>query len=219
MEISYLGHSCFKMKTKSGVVVTDPYDKYIGFPMPSVSADIVTVSHLAHRDHAAVELVSGNSKRDKPFVISQPGEYEVEGVSVFGYPSFHDAVEGKDRGINTVYVIQAEDMRILHLGDLGHALTEKMVGELENIDVVMIPVGGVYTIGTKEAVEIIAKLEPYYVLPMHYRTEKYDQKVFGELDGVEKFIAAYEHGSRSVKSLSLSKLSFSEDLTEVITFE
>lgn len=219
MEISYLGHSCFKIKTKSGVVVTDPYGKSVGLTMPSVSADLVTVSHMGHGDHDEVGAVAGTSRRERPFVISEPGEYEVEGISVFGYPTFHDASEGSERGKNTIFVIQAEDLRILHLGDLGHMLSEKTLSELENIDVVMVPVGGKYTIDAKTAVEVVAKLEPYYVLPMHYKTDKHDPKVFGELDGVDKFVTAYEHGSRAVKSLNVSRLGLPEDLTEVIVFE
>ena len=219
MEISYLGHSAFKIKTKSGIVVTDPYGKSVGLSMPTVSADLVTVSHIGHGDHEAVEMVSGTTRRDRPFVISEPGEYEVEGISVFGYPTFHDNVEGAERGKNTIFVIQAEDLRILHLGDLGHMLSEKTLSEQENIDVVMVPVGGKYTIDAKAAVEVVAKLEPYYVLPMHYKTDKHDAKTFGELDGVDKFITAYEHGSRSVKSLNVSKLGLPDDLTEVIVFE
>lgn len=219
MEISYLGHSCFKIKTKTGVVVCDPYSKSVGFEMPSVAADLVTVSHLQHDDHSAIQTVSASSRRKEPFVITNPGEYEVEGISVFGYPSFHDSSEGKERGANTVYVIQAEDLRILHLGDLGHPLGEKLIEEFESIDVLMIPVGGVYTISAKEAIEVISKIEPTYVLPMHYKTDRHDQARFGELAGITEFVGAYEHGSRSVKSLSLTKATLAEDLTEVIVFE
>lgn len=126
------------------------------------------------------------------FVITQPGEYEVEGISVFGY-------KAED---SNVYVIQFEDIRVLYLGNLTKPLGEKTITDLENIDVVIIPTD---TMPVKEIGEIISKLEPYYVLP------------YGEM--TEKFIASYEHGSRSVKSLSLSKVSLNEDLTEVITFE
>lgn len=218
MEISYLGHSAFKIKTKSATLVTDPYGKSVGFAMPSVSSDIVTISHRGHGDHDEIGAVSGTARRKAPFVIDEPGEYEVEGISVFGYRTYHDKKEGAERGSNTVYVIQAEDIRILHLGDLGHQLEKKTLDEIERVDVLMVPVGGVYTLDAKEAAEVVAVLEPTYVLPMHYRTDKHDQATFGMMATVEEFVKAYEHGSRSVKSLAISRLSMPEDLTEVITF-
>ncbi len=164
MDISYVGGTNFKLKTKTGVVTTE--------------GSSVTIAH------------KGGVGED--FRIVAPGEYEVEGISVFGYRADEF----------TVYVIQAEDIRVLYLGELAKSLTEKLVTELENIDVVAVPVD---ILGSKEAGEVVAKLEPYYVLP------------YGE--GVAKFVASYEHGSRSVKSLTLSKLTLPEDLTEVIVFE
>ena len=163
MEISYLGKENFKIKTKTGSVVANP--------------TTLTISHK-----------SGG----EDFVITSPGEYEVEGISVFGYKS-EEA---------NVYVVQNEDLRICYLGNLAKPLTEKVVSDLENIDVVIVNCDH---IETKTIVETVAKLEPYFVLP------------YGEMR--DKFISAYEHGSRSVKSLNLSKLTLSEDLTEVIVYE
>ncbi len=163
MDISYQGKENFKIKAKNGTV--------------SATAESLIISHK-----------SGG----EDFVITEPGEYEVEGISVFGYKSDD----------SNVYVVQFEDMRVAYLGNLSEPLTEKTITDLENIDVVITPVD---TMAVKEIVEMVSKLEPYYVLP------------FGE--SIPKFIAAYEHGSRSVKSLNLSKLSLPDDLTEVIVFE
>lgn len=219
MEISYLGHSCFKLKCKSGTVVCDPYGKSVGFSMPMVSADIVTVSHRGHGDHDEVGAVGGTARRKQPFVIEEPGEYEVEGVSVFGYQTFHDDKGGEERGSNTIYVFQAEDLRILHLGDLGHMLDERLIDELDGVDALMIPVGGVYTIGPKQALELAAKIEPTYVLPMHYKTDRHKGEGFGELLGVEEFVKIFGKDASKVGSLSLSKAGLPTDATEVVLFE
>ncbi|MFH2086034.1 MAG: MBL fold metallo-hydrolase [bacterium] len=163
MDISYLGKSNFKIKTKTGSVVAGP--------------DKLVVSHRGEGDE---------------FIIREPGEYEVEGISVFGFQA-----EGA-----RVYVVQFEDIRVLYLDSLTKPLGEKVLTELDNIDVVVVPTD---TMNLKDILDLVAKLEPYYVLP------------FGE--ATSKFITAYEHGSRTVKSLNLSKLTLSEDLTEVIVFE
>jgi hypothetical protein len=163
MDISYLGETSFKIKAKTGAVVAKAKD--------------LTISHKSGGDD---------------FVINNPGEYEVEGISVFGYKSEE----------TNIYVIQFEDIRVLYLGNLSKPMAEKTITDLENIDVVITPVD---TLPVKEIIEMVSKLEPYYVLP------------YGETTA--KFVAAYEHGSRSVKSLSLSKVSLPEDLTEVIVFD
>lgn len=163
MEISYLGKSSYKIKAKLASVVAE--------------ADKLTITHKSGGDD---------------FLIDKPGEYEVEGISVFGYRAEE----------SSVYVIQFEDMRVLYLSNLTKPLSEKNITDLENIDVVIVSVDAMES---KDLVEIVAKLEPYFVLPYGLQ--------------VEKFIAAYDHGSRVVKSLNLSKLSLNEDLTEVITFE
>ena len=163
MDISYLGESKFKIKGKNGSVVAD--------------TTALTVSHKTGGED---------------FVITEPGEYEVEGISVFG----SKINESK------IYVVQCDDVRVVYLGSLNKTLSEKEITDLENIDVVIV---GVDTLPMKDTIEIVSKLEPYYILP------------YGEMTG--KFISSYEHSSRAVKSLNLSKLGMSEDLTEVITFE
>lgn len=119
----------------------------------------------------------------RPFVISGPGEYEISGINVVGVESFHDDSQGAERGKNTIYLANVDDINIVHLGDLGQKkLTQEQVEELSGCDVLMIPVGGVYTIGAREAPDIIAQLEPKIIVPMHYKIDglKFDLAPLGE---------------------------------------
>lgn len=181
MDITYLGHASFRIKGKNVSLVTDPYDDRAG-KYPKISADIVTVSH-DHFDHNQADLV-----KDVKRVVSGPGEYEISGVSIIGLSTFHDDKKGAERGKNTVYVIEMDGLRIAHLGDLGHKLSNNELEELGTIDVLMIPVGGVYTIGPSVAAEIVRDIEPSIAIPMHYQQPGLDQKTFGELVGVDEFL-------------------------------
>lgn len=184
MEITYLGHASFKIRGKNVTVVTDPFRKEsVGFSFPKLEADMVTVSH-EHQDHNAVEEVGGN-----PFVILGPGEYEVKEVMVIGVSCFHDAAEGSQRGKNTAYVIQMENLSLCHLGDLGHKLTAGQLEELNGVDLLFVPVGGVYTLGPEEAVSVVAQIEPKVVIPMHYKTEGMNP-LFKNLSQVSDFLKA-----------------------------
>lgn len=141
MDISFLGHSAFKLKGKTASVVTDPYDPSIGLKFPKTEADIVTITH-DHLDHNAADQVGGN-----PFVISGPGEYEVKGIKIIGVPSFHDEKKGEVRGKNTIYNIKIDGLYICHLGDLGQTeLGSEQSDAIGQVDVLLIPVGGFYTI-------------------------------------------------------------------------
>lgn len=191
MEITYLGHSCFKIRGKQSSIVTDPYASTVGFSMPSASADIVTISHQ-HEDHNAATKVSGTARREEPYVVKAPGEYEVQGIGVFGWASYHDDKEGAERGPNTIYTMLLENIHIAHLGDLGHVPDKKLIEDIGVVDVLMVPVGGVYTIDAAKAVEVIDALEPSIVIPMHYRTDRHSQKTFGQLDGIETFLTKIE---------------------------
>lgn len=216
MDVSYLGHSSFKIRGKGATLVTDPFDRSIGFPFPRTSADIVTVSHN-HGDHAAVASVTGTSRRKQPFLINAPGEYEVSGISVFGISTFHDASQGSERGTNTVYTIHVDDLTIVHLGDLGHTLADPQIDEVGEVDVLLVPIGGVYTVGAKEAIEIISQLTPSIVVPMHYRTDKHDLKTFGALLPVESFLSegGFDQAQRTAK-LTLSKSTLPEEMEVVV---
>ena len=214
MTITYHGHSCFKIKGKRGTVVTDPYEDYVGFSLPSLSADIVTVSHK-HPDHNAASKVNGTARRQKPFIIDAAGEYEVGGISVFGVPSFHDATQGAERGPNTIFTILVDDLRVCHLGDLGHALTDEMIEAIGEIDVLLVPVGGVYTIDPVMAVKTIRSLEPSIVVPMHFKTELHKQDLFGEMKTLEDFLKEYGVEVKPIEKIEVDELSLPEE-TEVI---
>ena len=165
MEITWLGHSCFKLKGKQATVITDPFSPAIGYTLGKVMADIVTVSH-PHPGHSYVQGVA-----DEPRVLKSPGEYESGGVLTVGVHTFHDNEKGAQRGKNTVFVIDVDDVMICHLGDLGHVLTAEQVAEINGVDVLLIPVGNVSTIDAVQAAQIVRQLEPKIVIPMHYKTE------------------------------------------------
>jgi len=165
MEITWLGHSCFKLKGKQATVITDPFSPAIGYTLGKVMADIVTVSH-PHPGHSYVQGVA-----DEPRVLKSPGEYESGEVLTVGVHTFHDNEKGAQRGKNTVFVIDVDDVMICHLGDLGHVLTAEQVAEINGVDVLLIPVGNVSTIDAVQAAQIVRQLEPKIVIPMHYKTE------------------------------------------------
>lgn len=182
MYLTWLGHACFKIQTKNNgeevVLVTDPFDPSIGLKLPrSLKADVVTISHQ-HTDHNYLAGVDG-----QPFVIQAPGEYETKKIFIYGAPSWHDKSQGKERGENVIYRIELEDLVVVHLGDIGHSLTNGQLEQLQNTDILLIPVGGTYTINYKEAAEIVNQIEPRLVVPMHYRIPDLNLR----LDGVEKF--------------------------------
>lgn len=182
MDITWFGHSSFKLKGKNSSIVTDPFESKVGFKFPKVEANVVTISH-DHWDHNHAELVT-----DVPKVVKGPGEYEIGGVSIFGIHTYHDAKQGAERGPNTVYVISIDGIKVCHLGDLGHTLTEEQVGEIGAVDVLLIPVGGVYTIDSSQASEVVSSLEPKVVIPMHYSMPDLNQETFAKLSGVEEFV-------------------------------
>ncbi len=183
MEIQYLGHSSFRVKGKTVTIVTDPYDsEKVGFKFPKLEANIVTVSH-DHFDHNQAQLVEGNPK-----VVSGPGEYEIAGVSIFGTHTYHDNKNGEERGPNTVYTITIDGVNICHLGDLGHKLTDEQLDSIGNVDVLLVPVGGVYTIDPSEASEVISQIEPKIIIPMHYKAPGLAISKVEEMSDVEAFV-------------------------------
>ncbi|HEX9817674.1 MAG TPA: MBL fold metallo-hydrolase [Patescibacteria group bacterium] len=190
MTITYHGHSCFKLRGKTGSVVTDPYGDDVGFSLPSLSADLVTVSH-DHHDHNQAHKIGGTARRNNPFIINQLGEYEVGGISVFGVKSFHDDQQGVERGANSIFTIAIDGVRVCHLGDLGHELTEEQVKQIGIIDVLLVPVGGIFTLNAKQAVAVTRALEPSFVIPMHYNTMEHNQEMFGQLQPVEDFLKEF----------------------------
>jgi L-ascorbate metabolism protein UlaG (beta-lactamase superfamily) len=176
MQLIWKGQACFSItvqrsKQEQIKIAIDPFDPtFVGLKMPSLEADIVLVTH-DHEDHNNVKIIQGPaSSADKaPFVITQPGEYEVRDVFIRGISSFHDDVQGKERGQNTIYVVEIEGMRICHMGDFGQQeLSPEQVGQIGNIDILLVPVGGTYTIEGKQAAKVVNQIEPRMVIPMHY---------------------------------------------------
>jgi len=165
MKIRYFGHSCFKITLDSGIrIVTDPFDQTVGYPLPDTEADIVTSSH-SHFDHNYFKAVRGDFK-----IVNTPGQHDIDGVHIKGISTFHDDEHGAKRGKNIVFVINADNVKVCHAGDLGHILTDDMLKEIGDIDVLMIPVGGYYTIDDRQAVKVIEQLKPKLTIAMHYRT-------------------------------------------------
>lgn len=178
MDINWLGHSCFRIKGTQATVITDPYSPDLGYSLGNPTARIVTVSHQ-HPGHAYSQGVG-----DDPKVVAGPGEYDISGVLIIGTATFHDGEEGRNRGKNTVYLIEIDEISVCHLGDLGHVLTTAQVEEIGNVDVLMLPVGGVSTINAPMATEVVRQLEPKIVLPMHYKTAALNR----ELEPVDRFL-------------------------------
>jgi L-ascorbate metabolism protein UlaG (beta-lactamase superfamily) len=211
MIITWLGHSCFKLQDKVGTdgvtVITDPYDKETGLKMPSLEADIVTVSH-DHHDHNNIAALRGN-----PFVIDCAGEYDFKGVLVEGIDSYHDEDEGKTRGGNIIYRIEVEDISIVHLGDLAHILDNSQLEKLVGTDILIVPVGGKYTLDAKKAVEVISQIEPRIVIPMHYQTEGL---AIDGLDPIEKFVKELGIEPSREEKLKISKKDLPQEDMELV---
>jgi L-ascorbate metabolism protein UlaG (beta-lactamase superfamily) len=196
MDITWLGHSCFRLRGSHATVITDPYSPGLGYSLGKPTARIVTVSHQ-HPGHCYVQGVGGQPKE-----VSRPGEYEISGVLIIGIATFHDGERGRKRGKNTVYLMEIDEISVCHLGDLGHVLTNEQVEEIGNVDVLLLPVGGVSTINAPMAAEVVRQLEPKAVIPMHYKT----QALSWELEPVERFLK--EIGAKQVNSqpkLSITK--------------
>ena len=204
MDINFLGHASFRLKGKSATVVTDPYDDSLGLKSPKVSADIVTVSH-DHFDNNKVTKVSGVQR-----VIDGPGEYELLGVSVIGIGSFHDDKKGELRGKNTIFVIEIDGMRVVHLGDLGHKIKSKRAEAIGEVDILFVPVGGEWTIDASVAVEVVHTLEPKIIIPMHYKMEGLNSQMYAKLAPVEDFLSDLEIKSQKLPALKIKK----EDLPQ-----
>lgn len=196
MDITWLGHSCFRIKGSQAVIITDPFPPDLGYNLGKPTANIVTVSH-GHPSHSYVKGIGG-----EPHFITGPGEYEISNVLIIGIDTYHDAVKGQARGKNTAYLMEIDGVAVCHLGDIGHVLGDEQVEEMGNVDVLLLPVGGVSTINAAMAAEVIRKLEPKVVIPMHYKTPQTSR----ELDTVDDFLK--EMGQEQIEprpKLSVSK--------------
>lgn len=213
MDIYPLGHSSFKIKGKNATVVTDPFDPVmVGLKFPKIEdVDIVTVSH-SHKDHDNVPAISGS-----PFVVKGPGEYEVKGVTIVGLATYHDDKNGGERGRNVIYKFTTDGLNLCHLGDLGHKLSDATVEEIGDVDILFVPTGGVYTIDAKLASQVVAQIEPYVVIPMHYMREGLDKKTFEKLDDLPKFLKEMgAEGVSAITKFSVSKDKLPENTTVVV---
>lgn len=212
MEIKYLGHSSFLLSNKKVRIVTDPFDSHmVGLPFPKVEADVVTISHQ-HQDHNFSSNVVGN-----PVVFDLPGMYEKQEAVISGYASFHDTTDGKDRGINTLFKIEFDDISILHCGDLGTSNISHIAEEIGEIDILLVPTGGFYTISAKEAASVVKEIDPYIVIPMHYKTPQHSTVSFEKLDPVDTFIS--EMGMtmpEKVSKLTVNRDMFTESLQVIV---
>lgn len=222
MQIIWKGHSFFQIIVNSGkdnqvVLAIDPFDEKVGLRVPRFAADILLVSH-DHSDHNNIKAIEG-----APFLAEGPGEYDVKGVYIQGIPSFHDNNLGKERGRNTIFTIEAEELKICHLGDLGQKeLFSEQVEDIGEIDVLLIPVGGKYTISGQEALKIISQIEPKIVIPMHYCLGQAKAGLGADLDGVEKFLKAMgQKIQESLPKLTVKKkdLAAAEAETKIIVLK
>lgn len=213
MIITWQGHSCFKIQDKIGpdgvTLVTDPFNKETGLKVPNFEADIVTVSHN-HDDHNNVAALRGN-----PFLIDCAGEYDFKGILVEGIDAYHDGSQGKERGSNIIYRIEVEDISIVHLGDLGDVLDNAQLEKLAGTDILLIPVGGKYTLDAKKAVEVISQIEPRIVIPMHYKIDglKYD------IDPVDKFVKEIGVTPSYEEKLKITKKDLPQEDMELVVLK
>lgn len=210
MDIDWFGQSCFRIKEGNVTVVTDPFDKSIGYTVPKLRADFVTISHDAP-GHA-----NGASVKGDPKILTRPGEYEIRGVFVTGIQTWRgSAAHGEAKEENTVFVFEFGDLTVCHLGDLSKVLTQAQVESMPDIHVLLVPVGGGGALDADKAAEVIAQLEPRIVVPMHYLTQYTTLK----LDPLAKFLkemGVTEHEPQ--ESLRITRSGLPEQ-TQVVILE
>ncbi len=189
MLIRWLGHACFYFEGEGVTLLTDPFNDEVGYPLPELEVDLVTVSH-DHYDHNAYELLPG-----KPKVIREEGKHLHGSLEFLGVSVFHDQEQGALRGENIIFTWEMEGIRLCHLGDLGHLLEKADLERIGSVDILMIPVGGIYTVDADLARDVVEQLRPRLVIPMHYQTEP----LSFALGSVEDFT---DHFSNVVKGKS-----------------
>ena len=207
MEITWLGHSSVKIQSGDATLVTDPYDKSIGMPMSRNSADIVTVSH-EHPHHSSVGEVSGD-----PRILNGPGEYEIGSFYIRGMGTKRSNPDNEPRQVNTVYNIRAEGLSVCHLGDLNDSLPPRVSDELSKTDILIIPAGGVCTLGVDRAVALVNLIGPRMVIPVHYGSDAADSEL-GPLSAFLTEIGASE--TSPVNRLNVTTTNLPRELRVVI---
>jgi len=206
MKVKWLGHSCFLITSKGGVrIITDPYAvaEDISYSPIKETADVVVISH-GHDDHSNVSAVQG-----KPEVIEGSGTKTAKGIQFRGIATYHDASQGQQRGPNTVFCFTIDDMKLCHLGDLGHLLSPGQVNEIGAVDILLVPVGGFYTIDASVASQVCNQLKPKVVIPMHFKTPRCAYPIAG----VEDFLK----GKKNVRKVSGSEAGFERGKLPTVT--
>lgn len=177
MEITWYGRACFRLRGRDATVITDPCPPSTGFVAGKHDVDLLTISH-AHADHAYTRSITAG------LTLTRPGEYEFHDLLASGVRTFHDGSGGSERGENMVFTIEVDGVHICHLGDLGHLLTEEQITEIGPVDVLLVPVGGNFTLSPAEAAEVVSQISPKLVIPMHYALDGAST----DLQGPEKFL-------------------------------
>lgn len=199
MIIKWIAHSCFKVTLENGIVmVFDPFEN-IGYDMPEIKADIVFVSH-SHYDHSAVHALTGDFT-----LFDKVGVYEKDGIQIEGIASFHDDNEGKDRGANIIFKVKAEGVTLVHFGDLGHMPDESAIEKVKSADVVMVPIGGNYTLDAEEAFALTKKLQPNMIIPMHYKTPGLTVDIAPLYPYIEAITGYYDRAMQGKSEITFTK--------------
>lgn len=213
MIIQWFGQSCFKLVTKPGpngevTVIFDPFDpSKLGLSLPKLSGDIVAITH-DHFDHNHLSALGGEY-----FLIQGPGEYEAKQTFIYGVPGWHDNSGGTERGANTMYLMESEGISVAHLGDIGQTeLTAEQIEYLEGVDILLIPVGGEYTVNAKQAHELVNQIEPRIVIPMHYKLP--GLKV--DLDSVDKFVKELGLSAQTEEKFRITKKDLPQEETKLV---
>ncbi len=220
MKITWLGHSTFKIGSEKTIII-DPHAPQFGAMPADLIADIVTVSH-AHHDHNYIAGVGGNLQ-----IIDSTGEHVISGdaslhgetspeIEITGVATFHDNEQGQKRGGNIVFIYEIEGLRISHLGDLGHLLNEDQLSQIGPVDILMIPVGGFFTIDSTQAVEVVKQIQPKIVLPMHYKTQNMPANL--PIAPVDDFIQKLGWKVEKVSELDVDQNNISNKIRTVIVF-
>ena len=212
MKVKWLGHSCFLITSRDGLrVITDPYAVGGGINYSPIkeTADVVVVSH-DHGDHSNVSTVQG-----KPEVVKGSGTKTTKGIQFKGIATYHDASQGKQRGLNTVFCFTMDDIKLCHLGDLGHVLSPEQVNEIGGVDILFVPVGGFYTIDAPVASQVCDQLKPKVVIPMHFKTPRCAYPIAG----VEDFLK----GKKGVRGVRDSEVDLEQEklpaATEIVLLQ
>jgi L-ascorbate metabolism protein UlaG (beta-lactamase superfamily) len=203
MRIKWYGHAAFKITTDGGVrVIIDPYQSgafggALLYGKIAEEADIVLTSH-DHDDHNYTQDIKGRFK-----LFNREGAYKEKGIAIEAFPCYHDPSEGEERGNNLIFTIEADGLRVAHMGDLGHIVTRDAIKRIGKVDVIFLPVGGFYTINADEAGIVMNDMKPKVTIPMHYKTAKCEFPIAG----VEDFIA----GKKRIKMANAFEIELNKD--------